>query len=192
MPRPKTVPDDELLAVALALVHRHGPAALTFATLAARIGLAGSTIVQRYGTKAELLQATLLYAWDRLDEATAAADAGASPDPAGVVDLLTALTARYDPDDFADQLVVLREDLRDPALRARGAAWVTYLSNAIQRRLAVAPGGTDGLGELVVAHWQGTLTVWGFTRRAPLPDEVRRTLTVLLERLLDGRDRRTR
>lgn len=167
----------------LDVVHLSGPAALSFATLARRVGLAGSTIVQCFGTKDNLLRATLLHAWDRLDDATAAATADASPDVHGVVDMLAALTAHYDSDDFADGLMVLREDLRDPVLRARGAEWITTLAGAVEQRLGDAPAGTDGLGELVVAHWQGTLTVWSFTRRAPLRAEVRRSVTSLLERL---------
>ena len=47
---------------ALDIVHRSGPAALSFATLAARVGLASSTIVQRFGSKPTLLRAALLRA----------------------------------------------------------------------------------------------------------------------------------
>jgi AcrR family transcriptional regulator len=185
MPRPKRISDEALLDAALDVVHQNGPAALSFATLAGRVGLASSTIVQRFGTKSELLQATLLYAWDRLDEATAVAVAEASLDVDGVIDMLTALAARHDPEGFADELMVLREDLRDPVLRERGAAWIATLADAVERRLGAASGGSDGLGQLVVAHWQGTITVWGFTQRAPLPAEVRRSVTALLERLVD-------
>jgi AcrR family transcriptional regulator len=185
MPRPKTISDEALLDAALDVVHQNGPAALSFAILAGRVGLASSTIVQRFGTKSQLLQATLLYAWDRLDEATAVAVAEASLDVDGVIDMLTALTARHDPEGFADELLVLREDLRDPVLRERGAAWIATLADAVERRLGAASVGSDGrLGELVVAHWQGTITVWGFTQRAPLPAEVRRSVTALLDRMV--------
>jgi hypothetical protein len=78
----------------------------------------------------------------------------------------------------------LREDLRDPVLRARGEAWIGALADAIEQRLTGAPGGADGLGELVVAHWQGTVTVWGFTRVGSLQTVVRRSLEHLLERVL--------
>ena len=123
MPRKRTISDEDLLDAALAIVHADGPGALSFASLAAEVGLASSTIVQRFGTKAALLQAALVRAWDHLDAATAAAIARASRDRAGVVDLLGSLSGQYDEDDFADQLIVLREDMRDPVLRARGAAW---------------------------------------------------------------------
>ena len=184
MPRKRTISDEALLDAAMGIVHTSGPAALSFQTLAAEVGLASSTIVQRFGTKAGLLRATLLRAWDHLDADTAAAIARAGPGRAGVVDLLVAVGGQYDEDDYAEQLVVLREDLRDPVLRARGAAWIGTLAAAVEARLADAPGGADGLGELIVAHWQGTLTVWGFTRPAPVDETARRFLDALLDRVL--------
>ena len=85
-------------------------------------------------------------------------------------------------DDYADQLMVLREDLRDPVLRARGEAWVATLAGAVDERLGRRPGRDPGLGELVVAQWQGTLIVWSFTRSGPLPTVVRRSLEAFLDR----------
>jgi AcrR family transcriptional regulator len=198
VPRTKTIPDEVLLSAGLEIVHRDGPAALTFSTLAAVVGLASSTIVQRFGSKAELLRATLLHAWDELEGHTASAAMAASPDAAGVVDLLVALSGAYETNDYADQLMVLREDLRDPVLRSRGEAWFTKLAGSIEARLVDAPGGSAGLGELVVAHWQGTLTLWSFTRPGPLPAFVRQSLDELLRRVLHpttpepARRRRTR
>jgi AcrR family transcriptional regulator len=188
MPRKRTIPDHALLDAALVIVRAAGPDALTFGALATRAGLAGSTLVQRFGTKAALLQAALLRAWDLLDAATAAALAGAAPTPAGVVDLLVELSGQYDPDDeFAEQLLLLREDLRDPVLRARGRAWLATLTAAIDERLADhlagAPGDPAGVGRVVVAQWQGALTVWAFTRDRTLPEAVRASLEELFGRL---------
>jgi AcrR family transcriptional regulator len=183
MPRKRTVSDRDLLDAALVVVRSDGPDALTFGALARESGLAASTIVQRFGSNPGLLRAALSRAWDLLDERTATAVAAAAPDPGGVVELLVRLTGSYEEADFADQLRVLREDLRDEVLRERGRVWLAVLIAAVEQRLAAAPGGPAGLGALVVAHWQGTLTLWGFTRDAPLPDVVRSTLTDLLNRL---------
>ena len=184
MPRKRSIPDEDLLDAALLVVREAGPDALSFGVLAPRAGLAASTIVQRFGTKAALLRAALGRAWDLLDAETARADAAAGPGPAGVVDLLVQLSGQYDEHgDFPDGLRVLAEDLRDPVLRERGRAWIATLGAAIERRLASAPGGATGLGVLVVAHWQGTLTVWAFQRGEPLRTTVRRSLEQLLARL---------
>jgi AcrR family transcriptional regulator len=184
MPRKRTIPDEDLLDAALGLVREVGPEAVSFGTLATRVGLAPSTLVQRFGSKARLLHAALLRAWRQLEAVTDEAIATAPDGPDGVVELLVSLTGQYDAHDFADQLRVLREDLRDPALRQRGEAWFAALSDAVEARLAGTPGGEAGLGRLVVATWQGTLTVWSFTREGPVVDTVRRTLEDLLARLV--------
>jgi AcrR family transcriptional regulator len=183
MPRKRTISDQDLLDAALDIVRASGPDALTFAALAPRAGLAASTIVQRFGTKASLLRAALSRAWDLLDEETATAADTAPLEPHGVVELLVQLSGQYDPDDYADQLLLLREDLRDPVLRARGRTWLATLTAAVERRLGPAPGSASGLGMLFVAHWQGTLTVWSFTRDGPLIGAVRTALEDLLVRL---------
>lgn len=183
MPRTRTISDEAVLDAALHIVRRSGPEALSFAALAGSVGLAGSTIVQRFGSKANLLQAALLRAWDHLDAATAAAVMAARHGAAGVVDMLVALSGEYETHDYADQLLVLREDLRDPVLRARGETWIRSLAGAVEERLSGAPGDTEGLGELVVTHWQGTLTVWSFTRPASIHVTVRNALTTLFDRL---------
>jgi AcrR family transcriptional regulator len=57
MPRPRTVSDEAILDAVLALAHRVGPARVTFASAAAETGLSAATLVQRFGTKRDLLLA---------------------------------------------------------------------------------------------------------------------------------------
>jgi AcrR family transcriptional regulator len=184
MPRKRTISDEALLDAALALVREAGPEGLTFSTLSSRVGLAGSTIVQRFKSKPDLLRAALLRAWDRLDEDTATAIEAAPSGPSGVTELLVRLSGQYEAHDYADQLRLLREDLRDPVLTARGRAWLATLSDAIEARLADGPATVAGLGPQILAQWQGTLTIWSFTRQEPIQAMVRRNLDDLLEGLL--------
>ena len=79
---------------------------------------------------------------------------------------------------------MLREDFRDPILRQRGERWISTLADAVDDRLAGAARRDVRLGALLVAQWQGTLTVWGFTRAAPLPEMVRSAIEQLLAREL--------
>lgn len=180
MPRKRSVSDEAILDAALRLAETRGPAALTFSALSAEVGLAPATLVQRFGTKAVLLQAALLRAWDHLDAATAAADAAAGAGPDGVVALVLALSGQYDPSEEADQILLLREDLRDPVLRARGQAWIATLEAAVERRLPDAP---PGVGRLVVSLWQGSLTVWQFQRRGDLDVALGEAVAALLAAL---------
>lgn len=163
MPRPKTRPDAEVLEIALGLIHDGGPRALTFERLARASGLSGATLVQRFGGKAGLRQSTLLHAWDALDARTAERAASVPRTPAGAVALLVGLSGSFgDIETYADGLLVLREDLRDPVLRARGAAWKAELTRALDACFATTPGAPPGAGLLIATHWQGTLLWWSF------------------------------
>lgn len=57
MPRPRTVSDEAILDAVLALAHRVGPAEVTLAAAADEVGLSAATLVQRFGTKRDLLLA---------------------------------------------------------------------------------------------------------------------------------------
>ena len=177
MPRRKTLPDDEVLAAALGLMREAGPDGLTFAGLAAATGLSGATLVQRFGGKAALQRAVLLHAWDSLDRRTATLAETVPRTPAGAIRLLVGLSQDYgDIDRYAEGLLVLREDLKDPVLRARGAAWRDALSVALDGRFAGVPGAPQGVGLMLAAQWQGALLWWGFDPREPVERYVEKTL----------------
>lgn len=181
MPRPKTQADAEVLAAAHRLIHAKGPDALTFAVLARATGLSASTLVQRFASKAGLMRATLHYAWDRLDERTLQLAEATPSTPEGAVALLTELSHAYgDIEAYAEGLLVLREDLRDPELRARGAAWKATLSEILDRRLGGRPA---GLGLMMAAQWQGALLWWSFKPEgaveAFVENQLRRFVAVL-------------
>lgn len=176
MPRPKTQSDEDVLDAALAVVRQHGVDRLTFAATAEATGLSGATLVQRFGTKHALRQRTLLRAWDQLDTRTASLAASAPASPAGAIELLIGLSGAYsDIDRYVEDLLILREDLRDPVLRARGAAWEAELVAALDARCG------DGRGELLAAHWQGAVTWWAFRpERGRLDEQLRESLSRLV------------
>lgn len=163
MPRPKTQSDEEVLAAANRLIHDEGPEALTFARLAQFCGLAPATLVQRFKTKAGLKQAALLHAWDGLDGKTMRLAAEMPKTPQGAIKLLTALSGDYGGiETYAEGLLILREDLRDPLLRSRGTAWRRALSQALDDCFADVSWAPQGIGLMLATHWQGSLLWWGF------------------------------
>ena len=188
MPRPKILPDSEVLKAAYALVHRHGPDALTFSTLAQACGLSASTLVQRFKSKADLVRSTLSYAWDGLDEKTAAFSAKVPKTPAGAVQLLTMLSKDYgEIEVYADALLILREDLRDPALRARGAKWKAVLTRALEDCFTAVPHAPRGIGLLMAAQWQGSVLWWSFDPKGRVEDYVEDNLKSLVSAIVGAR-----
>jgi AcrR family transcriptional regulator len=188
MPRPKILPDSEVLKAAYALVHRHGPDTLTFATLAQACGLSASTLVQRFKSKADLVRSTLSYAWDGLDEKTAAFSAKVPKTPAGAVQLLTMLSKDYgEIEVYADALLILREDLRDPALRARGAKWKAVLTRALEDCFTAVPHAPRGIGLLMAAQWQGSVLWWSFDPKGRVENYVEDNLESFVSAIVGAR-----
>lgn len=186
MPRRKTLSDEEVLVAASRLLHEHGPDALTFESLGRACGLSPATLVQRFRTKAKLKQATLLHAWDGLDAKTAALAASTPKTPEGAIELLVGLSYYGGIETYAEGLLVLREDLRDPVLRARGAAWKAALSAALDERFAGIAGAPRGIGLLMASQWQGSLLWWGFDPQGRVEDFVAAGLRGFVAALVPG------
>lgn len=188
MPRPKILPDSEVLKAAYALVHQHGPDALTFSTLAQACGLSASTLVQRFKSKADLVRSTLSYAWDGLDEKTATFSAKVPKTPAGAVQLLTMLSKDYgEIEAYADALLILREDLRDPALRVRGAKWKAVLTRALEDCFTAVPHAPRGIGLLMAAQWQGSVLWWSFDPKGRVENYVEDNLESFVSAIVGAR-----
>jgi AcrR family transcriptional regulator len=178
VPRRKTLSDTDLLDRVLTLMRRSGPGGVTFAAAATETGLSGPTLVQRFGTRDGLLHAALLRAWDLLDQRTEDAIAAQPATPAGAVGILVVLSGDFGSgENYAEGLLVLREDLRNPKLRARGDRWGSRLAEALGRCLADAHGARPDLGKLLAAQWQGALLWWGFSRNGTPADAVKPALT---------------
>jgi len=185
MPRTKTLSDEDVLKIAHRLMHEIGPDALTFDALGRACGLSPATLVQRFKTKAGLKRATLMLAWDRLDEKTANLDRTLPKTPAGAVEMLVALSGSYGGiEAYAEGLMVLREDFRDPELRARGATWKEALSSALDARFENVSGAPREIGLLLATHWQGSLLWWGFEPREEIGAYVRTALERFVGNLL--------
>jgi AcrR family transcriptional regulator len=177
MARRKTVSDEQVLDGLLDALMRSGPAGFTFARAAQACGLAPATLVQRYGNREALVEAVLLRAWDRLDAETEAADAEAPETPQGAIALLLRLMPpEHAERDATDGLLLLREDIRNPVLRRRGAVWGHRLAEALGRRLSTDPATALRLGWQMASLWQGAQTWWAFTRGEPADRAVRRVL----------------
>jgi AcrR family transcriptional regulator len=193
MPRPKILPDRDVLEAAYQLMQEHGPEALTFSALARACGLSASTLVQRFKGKTQLIQSALSLAWDRLDENTAMLAAKMPKTPDGAIALLTTLSGDYgEIEAYADALLILREDLRNPALRARGAIWKEALSQALDDCFAVVPHAPRGIGLLMASQWQGSLLWWSFDPQGRVQDFVEDELRSFVAAIVGSQTNRGR
>ena len=171
MGRSKTISDNVALDRLLAALETAGPERFSFSKASRAVGLSAATLVQRYGTREAMIEAILLHAWDRLDVVTAELDTKAPADPAGAVSmLLRLLPSNAAVHDLPDGFLLLREDLRNPRLRARGAAWGTNLAKALGRRLTKDASLAERMGWQMASVWQGSIIWWAFKRDTD-PDE---------------------
>lgn len=165
MPRHKLISDEQVLDALFGLILETGPDGLTFALSAKACGLSPATLVQRYGKRERLVEAVLLRAWDRLQAETEAGDNEEPMTPSGAINLLMRLMpAELADRNASDGLLLLREDIRNPNLRARGALWGRTLAQALGRRLSSERQQSERLGWQMAAVWQGAHTWWAFTR----------------------------
>lgn len=173
MGRIKTISNEAVLDAILELVMEHGPDGLTFARAGNAVGLSPATLVQRYGDREALLEATLLRAWDLLDAQTEAADEEEPLTVEGAIRILLRLMPPGAAERNAtDGLLLLREDIRNPVLRARGAAWNDFLTQALGKRL----GDNPHLGRQMANVWMGAQTWWAFTRNGTAEAAIRQAL----------------
>jgi AcrR family transcriptional regulator len=188
VPRRRTVEDDAVLAAAMDLVGRVGPAGVTLAAVAGEVGLAPATLVQRFGSKRGLLLAAATRAAERSGDAFAAARAG---EPSPLAALRAALcrlaSAVGTPEAMANNLAFLQIDLRDPDFHRLAAAHAEAFTAGVRGLLdeAVAAGelpptDTVRLAEAVQTTYNGALVTWAVLRRGPVDEWLLRQLDVVL------------
>jgi AcrR family transcriptional regulator len=187
MPRPRTISDEDVLDAVLALAHRVGPARVTFAAAAAEVGLSAATLVQRFGTKRDLLLAADKRGIDlwvgALDRSTAA-----SPLARIVEGLLLAADPVATPEQMANSLAMLQLDLADPDFHAETLRGARAVRARIMRDLGAAleagelRQGSDitTLAKLVETTYHGALIGWAIHRESTLADWMREQIEAAL------------
>jgi AcrR family transcriptional regulator len=187
MPRPRTISDEAILDAVLALALRLGPARVTLAAAAAEAGLSPATLVQRFGTKRDLLLAADKRGVDlwvgAQDRATAA-----SPLACVVDGLVLAVDPDATPERMANLVAMLQLDLAEPDFHAetlRGARAIrTRIARDLQAALAAGElqPGTDvtALAKLVETTYHGAMIGWAIHREGALADWMREQVDSLL------------
>ena len=153
MARPRRIPDITVFALIRTMLAEQGQRGVSFAAVSARCGLAAASLVERYGSRDQMVQAALADGWDQRDQATALAISATAAGSKGAAALLKSL-APTDPALPPPDLPVLLGQLLDPGLRQRAAAWRERVIDALDEKLG-HPG--RDRAEMLFAAWQGRL-----------------------------------
>jgi len=190
-PRPRTVDDPTILEAAIRVLGRMGPEKLTLAHVGEEAGLSAATLVQRFGSKRELLLAVMKHAITSTNERHAAANS--STDSA----LEAIFTCAMDrsgsfagPDVLGNLFAFYLSDLSDPDFRALTvensrqaiAGFKSLLDKAVENgELAESYVDTQQLAETIYSLMVGSLVTWTVSGgEGNYRTRIRRELDVLL------------
>ena len=187
-PRPRTVPDADILFAAQRVMSRLGPARVTLADVAKEAGLAPATLVQRFGSKRGLILAMWADAVEGV-EACFQMLRPAHPSPLDAVIAAATEMPRHtkSPEEMANHLAFLQIDLSDPEFhrhmlemsRRTEAGYRSLLDEAIGVG-ELKPCDTGRLARAISALSGGSLISWAVFRRGTADTWVRDDLETLL------------
>jgi AcrR family transcriptional regulator len=194
-PRPRETSDAQILAAAARVMQRRSPVDLTLADVAKEAGVVPATIIQRFGTKRELLLANCK-AWTAdVSGQFAAARAKYGSPLKTLVELFVEFSGfAATPESMANFLAYLQIDVSDPEFRAVLLRQFVTTRDETKKLLdeAVAAGelkpcDTAALAGLVQQVNGGAMLDWAVYRKGPLAAWIRRAHEALLAPYLFGK-----
>lgn len=169
--------DGHVLESALRVLADGGRERFTLARAAAAAGVAAPTLLQRYGSKADLLLAALAYnnAWLKVWlERQSRSD---------IPRLLGDIAAGFGEEPrFGEHLAMLGLDLEDPDTAALVADRMELIRTAVLERLELRGPERAAAARLIETHWHGAVVRWATDRRGRVGAAVERSLRELMER----------
>ena len=150
MARQKSIPDTEILSLALQHLLSDGEKSVSFASVAALCGLAAPTLVQRYGSRDAMVKSAIAHGWNRLQAATLTASDDALISAKGAQSLLKEVA------NSVDIPALVAVGARDKDLTKDAAGWRAQVESALSDRLGGGTKGREAAG-LMFAAWQGRL-----------------------------------
>jgi AcrR family transcriptional regulator len=195
-PRPRTVEDSAILEAAVTVLGRIGPDRLTLADVGGEAGLSAATLVQRFGSKRELMLSVLKFATDGMRERfEAAINSHESPLEAIFAAAMDRAIPLGGPEVHANLLAFYLSDLGDPEFRALAtensrravAGFQRMLDEAVEAgELAEGYVDTAQLSETIYSLIMGTLLTWTVSREGSYRTRLRRELEVLMRPFRKG------
>jgi AcrR family transcriptional regulator len=187
-PRPRTVSDELIFLATGDAITRLGPKRLTLADVANEVGLSAAALVQRFGSKRQLLLAYVRQGPGMVDDRFVAARAEHSSPLGALISVATAMAQGVrSPDELVNLLAFVQIDLSDPDFRRPALNQLRHLLAGYENLLRDA----IDAGELVecdvrrVAYAlqaiaSGSLFTWAIKRNGQVRPFVGRDIETLL------------
>ena len=188
-PRPRETSDEELLAATARAMEKYSPTQLTLAHVAKEAGVVPATLIQRFGTKRNLLLAMCRTAPAGASQQFAAGRAKYKSPLKALVELYAECSSfASTPESIANGLAYLQNDLTDPDFRAITLAQFKVLRAETRKILDEAVAAreliecdTAELARLIQQVNGGSMIDWGVFRQGTLTSWIRRDLEALLQ-----------
>jgi AcrR family transcriptional regulator len=195
-PRPRQTSDEAILAATMRVMQRRSPVDLTLADVAREAGVVPATLIQRFGTKRDLLLAACRSAPGSVQAQFGAARAKHGSPLKALIELYAECSGfAATPEAVANGLAYLQIDLTDPEFHAITLAQFTALRDETRKLLddAVAAGelrpcDTADLARLIQQVNDGAMLSWAVYRKGSLTAWMRRSLKSLLTPYQIGRE----
>lgn len=177
MPRPQTKSDAEVMAAIARAISKVGPAALTLADVASEAGVSAPALVQRFGSRRELLLKFAEQGVKGLTKAFAAARAETASPLEALQHALTKLSRTVrSKSALANHLGFLQMDLADSAFRVHAVAHsrafqeeiASLLTEAVEAGELPVRADTERLTRAVYAMYNGALLTWALDGEGPV------------------------
>ena len=189
-PRPRTVDDSTILEAAVTVLGRIGPERLTLADVGTEAGLSAATLVQRFGSKRDLMLSVLRFAKDGFESRLQTAiDENDSPVEAIFAAAMNRPGSLQEPEIVSNMFAFYLSDMRDPQFRelARENAHnaVTGFKSLLEEAIArgeIADNSIDTaqLAETIYSLTLGTLMRWSVYGEGCYREMIRKELDTLL------------
>lgn len=190
-PRPRKATDQDVFLATMQVMSRATPGELTLNRIAAEAGVTAGALVQRFGSKRELL----LEMFSRLASAVDDQFAGLRAAHASPLETLRAYgdcmaEMGSSPATFAHHLGYLQMDMADPDFHAHAARQAraaresirALLDEAVDARELSKRTDTVALARAIEVTLNGSLMTWAFHQEGTAADWIRHDLDALLQR----------
>jgi len=178
MPRPKLLSDDEVLDATQRVIRRRGPSRFTLADVAGEVGLARSTLIQRFASRERLYLGVMERGTARLQSELAALPGGRGPQ--ALWRFLQALVGVLESERIDEYLLTVVEELAHSVLAHLARTRLRLLRDAIAERLPAELTERDELARHLQVVLQGASMQWAVEREGELSAFVVRRLCTAL------------